>query len=120
MGPRADRNRDAGKLVVEIPLNDDAAAGIALPGQLKVNTARLVGVGIEYRVKFEIQAIHFNADSPFVFTSGWASPVYVDCRKIISYPRLRSALIDFAASNILTEVGYESIDYIAGGETAGP
>lgn len=71
------------------------------------------------KMMLEIQAIHFNAESPFVFTSGWASPVYVDCRKIISYPRLRSALIDFAASNILSEVGYESIDYIAGGETAG-
>jgi orotate phosphoribosyltransferase len=67
----------------------------------------------------EIKAIHFNAESPFFFTSGWASPVYVDCRKIISYPRLRSGLMDFSASIILSEVGYESIDNIAGGETAG-
>lgn len=71
------------------------------------------------KMMLEIKAIHFNAGSPFMFTSGWASPVYVDCRKIISYPRLRSALMDFAASTILTEVGYESIDNIAGGETAG-
>ena len=71
------------------------------------------------RMMLEIQAIQFNATQPFVFTSGWASPVYVDCRKIISYPRMRSALMDFAASTILTEVGYESIDNIAGGETAG-
>ncbi|MBI3436758.1 MAG: orotate phosphoribosyltransferase [Proteobacteria bacterium] len=71
------------------------------------------------KMMLEIQAVHFNAESPFVFTSGWASPVYVDCRKIISYPRLRSALMDFSASTILTEIGYESIDNIAGGETAG-
>jgi orotate phosphoribosyltransferase len=71
------------------------------------------------KMMLEIKAIHFNAESPFVFTSGWASPVYVDCRKIISYPRLRSALMDFSASTILSEVGYESIDNIAGGETAG-
>jgi orotate phosphoribosyltransferase len=71
------------------------------------------------RMLLEIKAIHFNAEQPFVFTSGWASPVYVDCRKIISYPRVRSALMDFAANTIVTEIGYESIDNIAGGETAG-
>lgn len=71
------------------------------------------------RMLLEIQAIHFNAEKPFIFTSGWASPVYTDCRKIISYPRLRSALMDFAANTIVSEIGYESIDMITGGETAG-
>lgn len=71
------------------------------------------------RMMLEINAIQFNAEQPFVFTSGWASPVYVDCRKLISYPRLRSALMDFAANRIVTEIGYESIDVITGGETAG-
>jgi orotate phosphoribosyltransferase len=71
------------------------------------------------KMMLEIKAIHFNADSPFFFTSGWASPVYVDCRKIISYPRMRSGMMDFASSVILSEIGYESIDNIAGGETAG-
>jgi orotate phosphoribosyltransferase len=71
------------------------------------------------RMMLEINAIHFNAEHPFVFTSGWASPVYVDCRKLISYPRLRSALMDLAAHTIATEIGYESIDVITGGETAG-
>lgn len=71
------------------------------------------------RMLLEIQAIHFNADKPFIFTSGWASPVYTDCRKIISYPRLRSALMDYAANTIVNEIGYESIDMITGGETAG-
>jgi orotate phosphoribosyltransferase len=71
------------------------------------------------KMMLEIKAIHFNAESPFFFTSGWASPVYVDCRKIISYPRLRYGLMEFASSVILSEIGYESIDAIAGGETAG-
>src|SRR5690554_2816560 len=71
------------------------------------------------RMMLEINAIHFNAEHPFVFTSGWASLVYVDCRKLISYPRLRSALMDLAAHTIATEIGYESIDVITGGETAG-
>ena len=67
----------------------------------------------------EIKAVHFYTDEPFKFTSGWASPVYIDCRKIISFPRLRSTLIDFAASTIVREIGYESLTHIAGGETAG-
>jgi len=60
-----------------------------------------------------------RTDEPFRLPSGWASPVYVDCRKIISYPRLRSGLMDFSSSVILSEIGYEAIDNIAGGETAG-
>ena len=71
------------------------------------------------RMLLEIKTFQFNAETPFKFTSGWASPVYVDCRKIISYPRLRSALMDFSASTILTEIGYESLDIVTGGETAG-
>lgn len=71
------------------------------------------------RMLLEIKAVHFSSGTPFVFTSGWASPVYIDCRKIISYPRLRSAFVDFAAATIVRDIGYESIDCIAGGETAG-
>lgn len=71
------------------------------------------------RMLLEIKAIHFYDEKPFFFTSGWASPVYIDCRKIISYPRLRSALVDFAAATIVRDIGYESLDTVAGGETAG-
>ncbi|WOJ91464.1 orotate phosphoribosyltransferase [Methylocapsa polymorpha] len=67
----------------------------------------------------EVKAILFNSEAPFIFTSGWASPVYTDMRKIISYPRLRNRLIDFAVTVIEREIGYESLDVIAGGETAG-
>ncbi len=67
----------------------------------------------------EIEAISFNASQPFIFTSGWASPVYTDMRKIIAYPRLRRGLIDLAATTIEAEIGFESLDIVAGGETAG-
>jgi orotate phosphoribosyltransferase len=67
----------------------------------------------------EVGAVHFRADEPYRFTSGWASPVYIDCRKLISYPRVRGALMDFAASVILREVGFERLASVAGGETAG-
>jgi orotate phosphoribosyltransferase len=71
------------------------------------------------KMLLEIEAVLFRADEPFIFTSGWASPVYIDCRKLISYPRVRRTLVDFSCSTLLREVGFESIDTVVGGETAG-
>jgi orotate phosphoribosyltransferase len=71
------------------------------------------------RILLEIKAVLFNAREPFTWTSGRKSPVYVDCRKVISFPRARTALLDFAAATVLREIGHESLDAIAGGETAG-
>lgn len=71
------------------------------------------------KMLFEIEAVHFRSDKPFIFTSGIASPVYIDCRKIISYPRVRSTLMDFGASILAKDVGFEQFDAVAGGETAG-
>lgn len=71
------------------------------------------------RMLLEIEAVHFRADEPYVFTSGLASPVYIDCRKLISYPRIRSTLMDFAVSRLFAEAGFERFDAVAGGETAG-
>ncbi len=71
------------------------------------------------RMLLEIDAVHFRADQPYKLTSGLASPVYIDCRKLISYPRIRSTLMDFAVSTLARDVGFEAFDAIAGGETAG-
>jgi orotate phosphoribosyltransferase len=67
----------------------------------------------------EIKAVHFNADTPFTLASGLPSPTYIDCRKLISYPRIRSALMDFLTVTVLRDAGFEAFDSIAGGETAG-
>jgi orotate phosphoribosyltransferase len=71
------------------------------------------------KMLLEINAVHFRADKPFTFTSGLASPVYIDCRKLISFPRARRKVIDLAARQISDNAGYESFDAVAGGETAG-
>jgi orotate phosphoribosyltransferase len=71
------------------------------------------------RMLWEIKAVHFRPEEPYKLASGLASPVYIDCRKLISYPRIRSAVMDFAASVVLAEAGFEQFDCIAGGETAG-
>jgi orotate phosphoribosyltransferase len=71
------------------------------------------------KMLLEIGAVHFRTDKPYMLTSGLASPVYIDCRKLISYPRIRSTLMDFAAGVILRDIGFEKIESVAGGETAG-
>jgi orotate phosphoribosyltransferase len=71
------------------------------------------------RALLEIKAVHFNAETPFTLASGLPSPTYIDCRKLISYPRIRSVLMDFLSVTILREAGFEAFDNIAGGETAG-
>jgi orotate phosphoribosyltransferase len=71
------------------------------------------------RMLLEIEAVHFNADEPFTLASGLPSPTYIDCRKLISFPRIRSTLMDFLTVTVMRDAGFEAFDNIAGGETAG-
>ena len=71
------------------------------------------------RMLLEINAVHFNADEPFVLASGKPSPTYIDCRKLISFPRIRSTLMDFLTVTVMRNAGFEAFDNVAGGETAG-
>lgn len=71
------------------------------------------------RMLLEIKAVHFNAETPFTLASGLPSPTYIDCRKLISYPRIRATLMDFMAVTVMRDAGFEAFDNIAGGETAG-
>ena len=71
------------------------------------------------RALLEVGAVHFNAREPFTLASGLPSPTYVDCRKLISHPRLRATLMDFLACTVMRDAGFEAFDCIAGGETAG-
>jgi orotate phosphoribosyltransferase len=70
-------------------------------------------------ILLETNSVHFSPDEPFTFTSGRKSPVYIDCRRLISFPRARAKLMDLGAEMITRRIGYESLDAIAGGETAG-
>ena len=71
------------------------------------------------RMLLEIEAVHFNADEPFTLASGLPSPTYIDCRKLISFPRIRATLMDFLTVTVMRDAGFEAFDNIAGGETAG-
>ena len=71
------------------------------------------------RMLLEIGAVDFNAREPSTYASGQQGPTYVDCRKLISFPRIRSTLMDFLAVTVMRDAGFEAFDNIAGGETAG-
>ncbi len=68
---------------------------------------------------WDIQAVHFRPEDPFILASGLPSPTYIDCRKLISYPRIRATLMDFLTCTVMRNAGMEAFDNIAGGETAG-
>ena len=70
------------------------------------------------RMLLEIRAVHFSAE-PFTYASGLKGPTYIDCRKLISHPRIRGTLMDFMAATVCRDAGFEAFDNIAGGETAG-
>ena len=71
------------------------------------------------RLLLGIEAIHCRPENPYIFTSGRASPVYIDCRKLISYPEARAKIMHHALKAIDKQIGWNKIDVVAGGETAG-
>jgi orotate phosphoribosyltransferase len=65
------------------------------------------------------EAIQIYKQTPFVFVSGRISPVYIDCRKILSFAEEREYIIIQLAKKTENDVGLDNIDVVAGGETAG-
>jgi orotate phosphoribosyltransferase len=91
-------------------LNGKAISGRASGTAEARETARLL---------LEIEAIHCRPENPYIFTSGRASPVYIDCRKLISFPEARAKIMNYALKAVDREIGWNKIDVVAGGETAG-
>ncbi|MDB6180534.1 orotate phosphoribosyltransferase [Paracoccus fistulariae] len=87
---------------------------MSLPYPTREEIARLTA-----RMLLEIKAVDFNAETPFTYASGLKGPTYVDCRRIISFPRVRQTLMDFLAATVQRNVGFDAFDNVAGGETAG-
>ena len=65
------------------------------------------------------ESIAVYKDKPFVFVSGRISPVYIDCRKLLSFAAEREYIVTALAKKAETDIGLDNIDVVAGGETAG-
>jgi len=64
-----------------------------------------------------IESVQFSFNNHFTLTSGLKSPVYVDCRKIISFIDERNFIMNEALSYF--KKNKLEFDLVAGGETAG-
>ena len=69
------------------------------------------------KILIDIGAVSFSFEKLFTLTSGKKSPIYVDCRKIISFVKERNIIIDIAKNYI--KQNDIRFDLLAGGETAG-
>tara|TARA_Y100000741_G_scaffold327813_1_gene280639 strand:+ start:98 stop:733 length:636 start_codon:yes stop_codon:yes gene_type:complete len=65
----------------------------------------------------DIESVKFSFENHFTLTSGLKSPVYVDCRKIISFIDERELIMNEALNYF--EKNKIQFDLVAGGETAG-
>ena len=60
----------------------------------------------------DINAVLLRPDSPFIWASGWHSPIYCDNRRILSHPELRSRVACWLASRALEL--YPEAEVVAG------
>ena len=70
-------------------------------------------------ILIDLKCINFSPKKQFKLTSGKKSPVYCDCRRIISFPKERKKLIDFGILKLKEKPKFKKISNIAGGESAG-
>ncbi|MDA2933177.1 orotate phosphoribosyltransferase [Acidobacteria bacterium AH-259-D05] len=80
--------------------------------QVEKNMAQITG-----RLLWHHQAIEVSEEHPFRLASGDFTPVYINCRRLISFPQSRHLLISFLY--FLCGVREIKCDCVAGGETAG-
>ena len=66
------------------------------------------------KILLEIKAVNFRPEEPYTLTSGWKSPVYIDCRRIIYFPRARAKICELAVEKIGAEQIKEIEPHCAG------
>ena len=64
------------------------------------------------RQLLEISAVCLNVEQPFIWTSGWRSPIYCDNRKILSYPKARKLVYENLAQ--LISQHFPDVEVLAG------
>jgi len=87
---------------------------------MSVTTSKTSARGIEVaRLLLDIKAVNFRPEEPYMLTAGWASPVYIDCRWVVSFLYARRRIIKLAGEMLSENIDVSSVDMLAGGETAG-
>jgi orotate phosphoribosyltransferase len=60
-----------------------------------------------------------RTDEPFRLPSGWASPVYMDCRRVIAFPTLRQRLVATSLAVLRAQGALDDLQGIVGAEASG-
>lgn len=81
--------------------------------ELKQNALRMA------RMLLAAGAVRFDADRPARHGSGVVSPIHVEGRLLLSYPRFREEVIGLSLRMIECEIGRDTLDAIAAYEGAG-
>lgn len=68
-------------------------------------------------ILLDIHAVSLNINKPYKYASGIISPIYTDCRLLISYPKERKEIINLFAKKV--NAMDRKPDVIAGTATAG-
>lgn len=65
----------------------------------------------------QVNAVQLNLEKPYIWASGWKSPIYCDNRKVLSFPFIR----DFIKSELCSIIfeKYPGAECLAGVATAG-
>lgn len=71
------------------------------------------------RILVALGAVRLTTGAPFIYTSGWASPVYVDTRLLMSHVACRAEVMELAAARMAPLVAERGINAIVGAESTG-
>lgn len=63
--------------------------------------------------------VSLRREEPYRLPSGWASPGYMDCRRLISFPTLRNDLVSQGIEMLRSRSVLDEVGSIAGGESSG-
>lgn len=65
-----------------------------------------------------INAVTFRFDPPYTYTTGLKSPIYIDNRIILSYPKARNQIVEFYIKTIKEKIGLKEVEWISATATA--
>ena len=74
---------------------------------------------ITAEILLDLKCINFSPKKQFKLTSGKKSPIYCDCRRLISFPKEMKTITNLAVKKIKSFNNLKKISNIAGGESAG-
>ena len=71
------------------------------------------------KILLDLNCVSLKKEEPFRLPSGWASPGYIDCRKLISFPKIRREIVSSGLSLLKERGVLDGLTAVAGGESSG-